>query len=57
MASSLEPIVVLSLIVGVIAALIFAGVLVALILFTVRYRDPRPGPPGGRQRAKGERGR
>jgi len=44
MASSLEPIVVLSLIVGVIAALIFAGVLVALILFTVRYRDPRPGP-------------
>jgi cytochrome c oxidase subunit II len=44
MASSLEPIVVLSLVVGVIAALIFAGVLVALVVFTVRYRDPRPGP-------------
>jgi cytochrome c oxidase subunit 2 len=44
MASSLEPIVVLSLVVGVVAALIFAGVLVALVVFTVRYRDPRPGP-------------
>jgi cytochrome c oxidase subunit II len=44
MASSLEPIVVLSLVVGVIAALIFAGVLVALVIFTVRYRDPRSGP-------------
>jgi cytochrome c oxidase subunit II len=43
MASSLEPIVVLSLVVGVIAALIFAGVLVALVVFTLRYRDPRPG--------------
>jgi cytochrome c oxidase subunit 2 len=43
MASSLEPIVVLSLVVGAIAALIFAGVLVALIAFTVRYRDVRPG--------------
>jgi cytochrome c oxidase subunit 2 len=43
MATSLEPIVFLSLIVGAIAALIFAGVLVALIVFTVRYRDPRPG--------------
>jgi cytochrome c oxidase subunit 2 len=43
MASSLEPIVVLSLVVGVIASLIFAGVLVALVVFTVRYRDPRPG--------------
>ncbi|HEY8829263.1 MAG TPA: cytochrome c oxidase subunit II [Candidatus Limnocylindria bacterium] len=43
MASSLEPIVVLSLVVGVIAAVIFAGVLVALIVFTVRYRDVRPG--------------
>ena len=39
MASSLEPIVVLSLIVGAIAAVIFAGVLVALVVFTVRYRD------------------
>jgi cytochrome c oxidase subunit 2 len=44
MASSLEPIVVLSLVVGILAALIFAGVLVALVVFTVRYRDPRPGP-------------
>jgi cytochrome c oxidase subunit 2 len=44
MTSSLEPIVVLSLVVGVIAALIFAGVLVALVAFTIRYRDPRPGP-------------
>jgi cytochrome c oxidase subunit 2 len=44
MSSSLEPIVVLSLVVGVIAALIFAGVLGALIVFTLRYRDPRPGP-------------
>jgi heme/copper-type cytochrome/quinol oxidase subunit 2 len=44
MTSSLEPIVVLSLVVGVIAALIFAGVLVALIVFTIRYRDVRPGP-------------
>ena len=44
MASSLEPIVVLSVVVGVMAALIFAGVLVALVAFTVRYRDPRPGP-------------
>ena len=44
MASSLEPIVVLSLVVGAIAALIFAGVLVALVVFTVRYRDPRSGP-------------
>lgn len=43
MASSLEPIVVLSLVVGVIAAVIFAGVLVALIVFTVRYRDVRAG--------------
>jgi cytochrome c oxidase subunit 2 len=43
MGSSLEPIVVLSLIVGAIAALIFAGVLIALIVFTIRYRDPRPG--------------
>jgi cytochrome c oxidase subunit 2 len=43
MASSLEPIVVLSLIVGAIAVLIFAGVLIALIVFTIRYRDPRPG--------------
>src|SRR4029077_14761518 len=43
MASSLEPIVVLSLVVGVIAAVIFAGVLVALVVFTVRYRDVRPG--------------
>jgi cytochrome c oxidase subunit II len=43
MASSLEPIVVLSLVVGAIAAVIFAGVLVALIVFTVRYRDVRPG--------------
>jgi len=43
MASSLEPIVVLSLIVGAIAAVIFAGVLVALIVFTIRYRDVRPG--------------
>ena len=41
MSSSLEPIVFLSLVVGVIAALIFAGVLVALVVFTVRYRDPR----------------
>src|SRR5204863_4336624 len=44
MSSSLEPIVVLSLVVGAIAAVIFAGVLVALIVFTVRYRDVRPGP-------------
>src|SRR3982074_3685914 len=44
MTSSLEPIVVLSLVVGAIAALIFAGVLIALLVFTVRYRDPRPGP-------------
>jgi cytochrome c oxidase subunit 2 len=44
MASSLEPIVVLSLVVGAVAALIFGGVLVALIVFTIRYRDPRPGP-------------
>jgi cytochrome c oxidase subunit 2 len=44
MSSSLDPIVFLSLVVGVIAALIFAGVLVALLVFTVRYRDPRPGP-------------
>jgi cytochrome c oxidase subunit 2 len=44
MASSLEPIVVLSLVVGAIAALIFAGVLVALLVFTIRYRDPRQGP-------------
>lgn len=43
MGSSLEPIVVLSLIVGAIAAVIFAGVLGALIVFTIRYRDPRPG--------------
>jgi cytochrome c oxidase subunit 2 len=43
MASSLEPIVVLSLVVGIIAAVIFAGVLVALIVFTVRYRDVRAG--------------
>ena len=43
MASSLEPIVVLSLVVGAIAAVIFAGVLVALTVFTVRYRDVRPG--------------
>jgi len=42
--SSLEPIVVLSLVVSAIAALIFAGVLGALLVFTVRYRDPRPGP-------------
>jgi len=39
MSSSLEPIVVLSLVVGAIAALIFAGVLVALVAFTIRYRD------------------
>ena len=44
MTSSVEPIVVLSLVVGAIAALIFAGVLIALLVFTVRYRDPRPGP-------------
>jgi hypothetical protein len=44
MSSSLDPIVFLSLVVGVIAALIFAGVLVALLVFTVGYRDPRPGP-------------
>ena len=43
MTSSREPIVVLSIVVGVIAALIFAGVLVALLVFTVRYRDPRRG--------------
>ena len=43
MTSSREPIVVLSIIVGVIAALIFAGVLVALLVFTVRYRDPHRG--------------
>lgn len=43
MGSSVEPIVTLSLIVGALAALIFAGVLGALIVFTVRYRDPRPG--------------
>ena len=43
MTSSREPIVVLSIVVGVIAALIFAGVLVALLVFTVRYRDPHPG--------------
>jgi cytochrome c oxidase subunit 2 len=43
MASSLEPIVVLSLVVGAIAAVIFAGVLVALIVFTIRYRDVRTG--------------
>jgi len=43
MTSSLEPIVVLSLVVGVIAAVIFAGVLVALLVFTIRYRDPHPG--------------
>src|SRR5438309_4869097 len=43
MSSSLDPIVFLSLVVGVIAAVIFAGVLVALLAFTVRYRDARPG--------------
>jgi cytochrome c oxidase subunit 2 len=43
MKSSLEPIVVLSLVVGIIAAVIFAGVLVALLIFTIRYRDPHPG--------------
>ncbi|HEV2249258.1 MAG TPA: cytochrome c oxidase subunit II [Candidatus Limnocylindria bacterium] len=43
MATSLEPIVVLSLIVGALAALVFAGVLAALIVFTIRFRDPRPG--------------
>ena len=43
MATSLEPIVVLSVVVGAIAAVIFAGVLVALIVFTVRYRDVRTG--------------
>ena len=43
MTSSREPIVVLSIVVGVIAALIFAGVLVALLVFTVRYRDRRRG--------------
>ena len=43
MSSSLDPIAFLSLVVGVIAALILAGVLIALVLFTVRYRDPRQG--------------
>ena len=43
MGSSLDPIVALSLIVGAVAAVIFAGVLVGLIVFTIRYRDPRPG--------------
>ncbi|MEA2661054.1 MAG: cytochrome c oxidase subunit [Chloroflexota bacterium] len=43
MLSSLEPIVVLSLVVGAVAAVILAGVLIALVVFTVRYRDPRPG--------------
>ena len=43
MGSSLEPIVTLSLIVGAIAALIFAGVLGALVVFTIRYRDGRGG--------------
>lgn len=42
MSTSLEPIVVLSLVVAVIAAVIFAGVLLALIVFTIRFRDRRP---------------
>jgi cytochrome c oxidase subunit II len=41
MTSSLEPIVFLSLVVGAIAAVILGGVLVALVAFTVRYRDVR----------------
>lgn len=45
MTTSLEPIVVLSLVVGAIAALILAGVLVALAVFTVRYRTPAAGGP------------
>ncbi|HEX9495403.1 MAG TPA: cytochrome c oxidase subunit II [Candidatus Limnocylindria bacterium] len=45
MASSLDPIVTLSLVVGTIAALIFAGVLVALAAFTIRYRDRGSGTP------------
>lgn len=56
MGSSLEPIVVLSLIVGAIAALIFAGVLGALIVFTIRYRDPRPGSRGLAPQIHGNRG-
>ncbi|MHB8630874.1 MAG: cytochrome c oxidase subunit II [Candidatus Limnocylindria bacterium] len=43
MTSSLEPIVVLSLVVGVIAALILVGVSIALVLFAVRYRAGRAG--------------
>jgi len=45
MSTSLDPIVFLSLVVGVIAAVIFAGVLLALLVFTVRYRDPRGQAP------------
>ena len=41
--TSLDPIVLLSVIVGTIAALILAGVLAALIFFTIRYRDRGPG--------------
>jgi len=41
MTSSLEPIVFLSLVVGGIAAVILGGVLVALVVFTLRYRDAR----------------
>lgn len=46
-ASSLDPIVTLSLIVGAIASLIFAGVLVALVVFTIRYRDGARGASRG----------
>ena len=45
LASSLEPIVFLSLVVGAIAAVILGGVLVALVAFTLRYRDPRRSAP------------
>ena len=45
MASSLDPIVGLSLVVGAIAALILGGVLVALAVFSIRFRDRGSGGP------------
>ena len=45
MTTSLDPIVTLALVVGTIAVVILAGVLGALVLFALRYRDPRPGGP------------
>ena len=45
MTTSLGPIVMLSVVVAAIAAAVFAGVLVALVVFTIRYRDLRATGP------------